>query len=40
MITAGREPFDSSWASWGLSSRAGYLRYRKIYGGADKDLIS
>jgi len=40
MITQGREPFDSSWASWGLSGKAGYLRYRKIYGGADTDLIS
>jgi hypothetical protein len=40
MTTSGREPFDSSWASWGLSSRAGYLRFRKIYGGWDSELLS
>jgi hypothetical protein len=40
MLTQGREPFDASWASRGLSGRAGYLRYRKIYSGADADLIS
>jgi hypothetical protein len=40
MATAGREPFDSSWKSWGLSGKAGYLRYRKIYGGWDSELIS
>jgi len=33
MITTGREPYE--WKSY-----AGYLRYRKIYGGADADLIS
>jgi hypothetical protein len=38
--TQGREPFDSSWASWGLSGRAGYLRFRKIYGGWDAELLS
>jgi hypothetical protein len=40
VTTAGREPFDSSWKSWGLSGKAGYLRYRKIYGGWDSELIS
>jgi hypothetical protein len=40
MITHGREPFDSSWASWGLSGKAGYLRFRKIYGGWDSELLS
>jgi len=40
MTTRGREPFDSSWASWGLSGRAGYLRFRKIYGGWDSELLS
>ena len=33
MITTGREPY-------GWSSYAGYLRFRKIYGGADVDLLS
>lgn len=40
MTTAGREPFDSSWKSYGLSGRAGYLRFRKIYGGEDVVLLS
>jgi len=40
MTTHGREPFDSSWASWGLSGKAGYLRFRKIYGGWDSELLS
>jgi hypothetical protein len=40
MITEGREPFSSSWKSWGLSGRAGYLRFRKIYGGSDFQLLS
>lgn len=40
MITRGREPFDSSWKSYGLSSRAGYLRFRKIYSGDDAFLVS
>lgn len=40
MLTVGREPFDSSWASWGLSGRAGYLRFRKVYAGRDSELIS
>jgi hypothetical protein len=40
MATRGREPFDSTWASWGLSGRAGYLRFRKIYGGWDAELLS
>lgn len=39
-ITAGREPFNSSWASFGLSGKAGYLRFRKIYAGGDRMLIS
>lgn len=33
MITTGREPY--AWKSY-----AGYLRYRKIYGGSDDDLLS
>jgi hypothetical protein len=33
----GREPWDRS---YGLMSKAGYLRYRKIYSGSDTDLIS
>lgn len=33
MITAGREPYAGS-------NRAGYLRYRKIYGGKDSVLLS
>ena len=33
MITKGREPYK------GLN-RAGYLRYRKIYGGKDSVLLS
>lgn len=40
MPTVGREPFDSSWASWGLSGKAGYLRFRKVYAGSDSVLIS
>ena len=40
MATEGREPFDSSWASYGLSGKAGYLRYRKVYSGYDSVLIS
>lgn len=40
MRTSGREPFDSSWKSYGLSGRAGYLRYRKVYGGWDSELLS
>jgi hypothetical protein len=40
MQTEGREPFDSSWASYGLSGKAGYLRYRKVYSGYDSVLIS
>lgn len=40
MATHGREPYDSSWASWGLSGKAGYLRFRKIYGGGDSELLS
>ncbi len=40
MNTSGREPFSSSWESWGLSGRAGYLRFRKIYGGLDSVLLS
>jgi hypothetical protein len=36
MLTEGREPFQ--WM--GISSRAGYLRYRKIYGGSDSVLLS
>lgn len=40
MLTEGREPFDSSWSSWGLSGKAGYLRFRKVYAGSDSVLIS
>lgn len=40
MTTSGREPFDSSWKSYGISGRAGYLRFRKIYGGEDSVLLS
>lgn len=40
MLTVGREPFDSSWDSYGLSGRAGYLRFRKVYAGRDSVLIS
>jgi hypothetical protein len=40
MTTGGREPFGSSWKSYGLSSRAGYLRFRKIYAGEDSVLLS
>jgi hypothetical protein len=36
MLTEGREPFE--WA--GVAGRAGYLRYRKVYGGSDSVLIS
>lgn len=36
MLTEGREPFEWS----GVSGRAGYLRYRKVYGGRDSVLIS
>ena len=37
MITAGREPWD---ASLGWLAGAGYLRFRKIYGGSDSDLLT
>ena len=36
MMTEGREPFE--WG--GVAGRAGYLRYRKVYGGRDSVLIS
>jgi hypothetical protein len=36
MLTEGREPFQLM----GMSCRAGYLRYRKIYGGSDSVLLS
>jgi hypothetical protein len=36
MLTEGREPFE--WA--GVGVKAGYLRYRKVYGGSDNVLIS
>lgn len=36
MLTEGREPFEIG----GIASRAGYLRFRKIYGGRDSVLIS
>jgi hypothetical protein len=40
MFTEGREPFDSTLGTLGMSGRAGYLRFRKIYSGSDSDLIS
>lgn len=40
LTTEGREPFESSTSSWGLAGRAGYLRFRKVYGGRDSVLIS
>jgi hypothetical protein len=36
MLTEGREPFDIG----GIAGRAGYLRFRKVYGGRDSVLIS
>jgi hypothetical protein len=36
MLTEGREPFQLM----GMACRAGYLRYRKIYGGSDSVLLS
>jgi hypothetical protein len=36
MLTEGREPFEIG----GVAGRAGYLRYRKVYGGSDSVLIS
>jgi hypothetical protein len=36
MLTEGREPFE--WG--GVAGRAGYLRYRKVYGGGDSTLIA
>jgi hypothetical protein len=40
MITTGREPFELKSTWYFVSPRGGYLRYRKIYAGADKELIS
>jgi hypothetical protein len=37
MITEGREPWEST---FGWLAGAGYLRFRKIYGGADAYLLS
>jgi hypothetical protein len=36
MMTEGREPFEAG----PLVGIAGYLRYRKVYGGSDNDLLS
>jgi hypothetical protein len=36
MLTEGREPFEIG----GIAGRAGYLRFRKVYGGRDSVLIS
>ena len=36
MLTEGREPFELG----PIAGRAGYLRFRKIYGGSDSVLIS
>jgi hypothetical protein len=36
MLTEGREPFELV----GIAGRAGYLRFRKVYGGSDSVLIS
>jgi hypothetical protein len=40
MVTEGREPFESTRATLYLSTKAGYLRFRKIYSGWDSELIS
>lgn len=40
MITAGREPFKTDVLGIGFTPFAGYLRYRKIYGGGDELLLS
>ena len=37
MINTGREPYGYAKAG---QSRAGYLRFRKVYGGGDKMLLS
>ncbi len=39
-MTAGCEPLKASSSPYFLSSRGGYLRYRKIYSGRDSVLIS
>ena len=39
-ITQGREPFEASSDTWFLAARAGYLRFRKVYGGSDAALLS
>lgn len=36
MLTEGREPFELA----GIAGRAGYLRFRKVYGGRDSMLVS
>lgn len=38
--TRGREPFHANSATYFLGGRAGYLRFRKIYGGRDAVLLS
>ncbi|MES3025719.1 MAG: DUF2235 domain-containing protein [Pseudomonadota bacterium] len=38
--TIGREPYEACGETWWLAARAGYLRYRKIYGGWDSELLS
>ena len=38
--TSGREPFEAAKETLFLGGRAGYLRFRKIYGGADRILLS
>lgn len=40
MQTYGREPFEATRTTYYLSACAGYLRYRKIYGGWDSVLLS
>ncbi len=37
MVTSGREPYDMG---YGIKLRAGYLRFRKVYAGADDVLLS
>jgi hypothetical protein len=40
MITEGREPYERRAGILYLSAKAGYLRYRKVYAGGDKLLVS
>lgn len=40
MLTAGREPFNGPGTFLYQDAKAGYLRYRKVYAGGDRMLIS